>query len=545
MPDIDDKNRKCGLYVRVSTQNQAEEGESLDEQIERLKNFCKYKGWSNVTIYREEGFSGKDTKRPEFQRMMADIHKGKINTVIVKKIDRLSRSIIDFENIYKIFETKEVDLISLQENFDTSTALGRGVIRIVLVFAQLEREQTSERTIDVLAYRAKQGLFNGGYPRLGYDIDYENKCLVPNKSEIPVLREAFKLYVEKGSLSETAKVLNTKGYRMKSWTSRRAGRKRGGYKFNKNSLARILKDPTYIGKTRYKGQTYEGQHPAIIDESLFHTVQSMINANYTTKTGYRQDGHKFLLKGLVKCASCHTAMIPSFSISKGKEYYYYRCKTNEDSSRGICKIGSVNARQLESLVVEELKFLANDPGIVEGVVESATKEQKQKVKEILSKKKVLQDKLIQVDKKARNLLDIIGDKGKGGHNTNYLLKELDGLDEQAKQLKKEIDFIDFEANKYQSKIINAETVRDNFKVFKDVYDHLTTDERFDLMHLLIKGIVYYEDSEPDRTGKKNGKIKMDLWELPSIDPQNLNSANGFAESIAWRGGRGSNPRPPT
>jgi len=256
MPEIDNKDRRCALYVRVSTSNQAEEGESLDEQIERLKNFCSYKGWKNLTVYREEGFSGKDMKRPEFQRMMVDVHKGNINTVIVKKIDRLSRSIIDFENIYKLFETKGVDLVSLQENFDTSTALGRGVIRIVLVFAQLEREQTSERTMDVFAYRAKQGLFNGGYPRLGYDIDYDNKCLIPNALEIPVAKEAFETYIKLGSLSETAKSLNSKGHRMKSWTSKSVN-ERGGYKFNKNSLSRILKDPIYIGKIKYKGQIYD------------------------------------------------------------------------------------------------------------------------------------------------------------------------------------------------------------------------------------------------------------------------------------------------
>lgn len=164
-----------------------------------------------------------------------------------------------------------------------------------------------------MAYRAKQGLFNGGYPRLGYNIDYDNKCLIPDESEIPIVEEAFKTYISKGSLSEAAKTLNAKGYRMKSWTSR-GGNKRGGYRFNKNSLGRILKDPIYIGKIKYKGQIYDGQQPAIVEESLFYAVQSMLNANLATRTGYREDGHKFLLKSLVRCGSCHTAMIPSFSV---------------------------------------------------------------------------------------------------------------------------------------------------------------------------------------------------------------------------------------
>lgn len=247
MTEMKDMDRKCALYPRVSTPNQAEEGESLDEQVEKLRNFCAYKGWNSIHVYREEGFSGKDTKRPAFQRLMADVHKGKINTVIVKKVDRLSRSIIDFENIYKAFDEKNVDLISLQENFDTSTAIGRAVIRIVLVFAQMEREQTSERTMDVMAFRAKQGMFNGGYPRLGYDIDYENKRLVVNEPEALIAKEIFELYLQKGSLSETAKALNEKGYRLKAWTAR-TGRTMGGEKFAKNSLNRILRDPVYVGK---------------------------------------------------------------------------------------------------------------------------------------------------------------------------------------------------------------------------------------------------------------------------------------------------------
>lgn len=149
-----------------------------------------------------------------------------------------------------------------------------------------------------------------------------------------------------------------------------------------------------------------------------------------------------------------------------------------------------------------MKFLAKDQRIIEGVVESATKEQKEKVKERSSKKKGLQDKLTHIDKNAKNLIAILGESGKKGHKTNYILKEIDELEEQAKQIKKEIDFIDFELNNYESKIINADTIRENFKVFKKVYDHLTMDEKYDLMHLIIKNIVYYEDAKPDKTGKK-------------------------------------------
>jgi site-specific DNA recombinase len=533
MPEVLDKDRKCALYVRVSTSNQAEEGESLDEQIQKLKGYCSYKNWKHYAVYREEGFSGKDLKRPAFQNMMADIQRGKINTVIVKKIDRLSRSIIDFENVYKLFDDKGIDLISIQENFDTSTAIGRSVIRIVLIFAQLEREQTSERTIDVMAYRAKQGLFNGGYPRLGYDIDYENKCLVPNKSEMHTVKEIFTTYLKLGSLSETAQDLNNKGYRLKSWTTS-AGKKRVGEKFQKNNVSRILNDPVYIGKIKYKTNIYNGQQKAIISDDLFYSVQTILHANNLTKTGYRQkDGNNFFLKGLLYCGSCHSAMAPSFAYSKGKKYFYYRCTVDNDRSKKICRIGSVQARKLEEIVVDELKFLATEPQIIEGVVENATKEHREKVKVLTDKKRILQDRLLQVDKKAKNLLEVLGEGRRKGANAGYIAKEIDQLDIQAGQLKKEIEAISFEANELENKIISADVIRDNFLVFKDVYDHLIADEKYDLLHLLIRKIVYFEEDKADKDGKKKGKIKMDLWELPPINPSKLDSASNFAESAFW------------
>lgn len=532
MPDIIDSDRKCALYVRVSTVNQAEDGESLDEQVRTLENYCAYRKWLNPVVYREEGFSGKNLKRPAFQQMMRDIDKGKINTVIVKKIDRLSRSIMDFEGLYTLFQESNVDLISTQENFDTSTAIGRSVIRIVLIFAQLEREQTSERTIDVMAYRARQGMFNGGYPRLGYDIDYEKKCLVPNPREIPILQEVFSTYCRLGSLSETANELNAKGYRLKSWVTS-SGKSRGGEKFQKNSVSRILNDPIYLGKTRYKKQVFDGQHPAILSEELYEAAQEILQKNNATKTGYRQNDNTFLLKGLVKCQVCGSAMAPSFALSKGKKYFYYRCVVDNDKSKRECRVGSVHARKLEELVVDELKHLTKDPRIIEGVVEQASANQRLKINELSKKKAALQDMLVQTDRKAKNLVGVLSETGGTGVQTNYIIKEIEALEGQSKQLKSELEIIDFEANEVGNKIVDAEIILENLKVFRDIFDHLTVSEQFDLLHLLIKKIVYYEGEEKDQDGKKVGKMKMDLWELPPLDPSKINPANGFAESIVW------------
>lgn len=504
---------KYALYARVSTREQASDGDSLNEQIQRMETYCSYRGIKNWAIYREEGYSGKDTKRPEFQRMMADIERGLIQAVVVKKIDRLSRSIIDFENIYNFLESKEVTLNSLNESFDTSTAIGRAAIRVILVFAQMEREQISERTKDVMEHRALQGYFNGGYPRLGFDL-VDNR-LVINDAEALIVKEIYKTYLQKGALSKTASELNAKGYRMKVWTTQK-GENRGGSEFSKSNLPRILHDPVYIGKMKYKNHIREGTHPAIIEEDVFSAVQAMLNTNLVTKTGFRESGDKFLLRGLISCGACKSAMTPSFSLSKGKEYHYYRCTVDTDRSKKQCHIASVNAKNLERLVIDELKEITKHQEIIDNVVKQALKEQCHATEEWKAKKKVLRDQLSQTDKKLANLLSVIESQGKKATKLTAILEEIDALHAHSAQLKKEIENIDLQISVSEQEIFSAETIRENLSVFRDIFDHLTPDEQYDLLHLLIKKLVYYEDKDQATDGSKSGKIKMELWELPEL-----------------------------
>jgi site-specific DNA recombinase len=445
--------------------------------------------------------------------------------------------------VYKIFESRGVDFVSLQENFDTSTAIGRAILRVILVFAQLEREQTAERTKDVMAFRAQQGLYNGGYPIVGYDIDYTSKTLIPCEAEIPVAREMFTAYVETASLALAAKVLNEKGYRTKTWIARN-GKRFPAMKFTKSNLSRALRNPLYIGKIAFKGKTYDGKHPGIIDTDIFSVVQTMLDSNNISKTAYRAGGNKFLLRGLIQCASCHSMMTPSFALSKGKKYFYYRCTVSNDSSKKQCRVGSVSAKQIENLVVDQLKHLGENPVIIESVTAQALSEQREQVNTIAAKKKTLQDKLSQIGRQAKNLVAVLAETGREGQQTKHILQELKELQDQEVQLSNEIESTALTMNQMEGRIVSSEVIRDNLKMFKDVYAQLTQEEKYDLLHLLLKKIVYYEDREADHNGKKKGKIKMDLWELPPIDPSYLNPANGFAESRFWLPGQDSNLQHP-
>jgi site-specific DNA recombinase len=250
-------DKLCGLYVRVSTERQSEiKDGSLDTQADRLKQYAGFREkspsesnkppkWKIVHVYREEGKSGKDTERPELQRLLSDIANGKINTVLCTKIDRITRSLIDFYKLNDTFKKHHIDFISLEEGFDTSTPMGQAMLKMTLVWAELEREQTSKRTKDKMLWRAQQGLWNGGHV-LGYDL--VDKKLVINQREAKLVNLVFKKYLELGSVLKVVEFLNDHGYRTKEYISRRKEHKKGGSLFYNQYVSHILTNKLYLGK---------------------------------------------------------------------------------------------------------------------------------------------------------------------------------------------------------------------------------------------------------------------------------------------------------
>ena len=414
-----------------------------------------------------------------------------------------------------------MDLVSLQENFDTTTAIGRGVVRIVMVFAQLEREQTSERTADIMKHMAKQGRYIGRTLPLGYD--NVDKALVVNEPEAAIVKEVFETYIREGSLLKTAQALNKKGYRMKKWITK-AGKERGGGRFSKDSVNRMLRDKHYIGQVVHKGQAYEGQHEGFVDEALFQRVQEILDQNRVTATGARHQ-HTFLLKGLVRCAACDKAMIPAASTGRhGIIYKYYRCLNDQGEYSEKCPIGSVNAEELENLVVQELKELAKDPRIVEGVVEEACGQSAQEVEEFTVKRRGLLAEANELKEKAGKVVNVLARYGDQGDKTDLLMNDLQDFRTREKALRQEADILEFQIQDAASRVISAETVREHFKLFKRVWDHLTTEEQAELMQLLVRRITYFEGpAVMGRDGKRKkkvypGKVRVDFWDLDALEP---------------------------
>jgi DNA invertase Pin-like site-specific DNA recombinase len=474
--------------------------------------------------------------------MIEDIKKELINTVVVKKIDRISRSILDFERLYMFFAEKKITFKALQGSIETETAIGRGMMRSVLVFAQMERELTAERTRDGMASKGSHGGYLGGYPILGYDIDYEASKFIPNENERPIVQMIFEIYRKTGSLSETAKQLNEKGYRTKEWTSKKKRRHAAG-KFGKSGLSRMLKSPLYIGMRAYKGGIVKGEQEAIIEKELFDEVQKILAINNVTKKSLRSSSKEFLLSGLVRCGTCRSGMGPSYSTSKGRPYFYYRCWRDNDRSKDPCTVKRIKARELEKLVVNELKQLGRNPHILKEVAENAVKADREKVKEFTDKIAGLEKTMHQIRQEAKNLLSVLREEGSEAKNCSFVIDELKGLEQRESQIKTQIGELEIEKSVAETRIIDVNVVYENVKEFNAVFDKLSLQDKFDLIHLVVKRITYYDQPlKKDKQGK-SGKIKMDLWELP-IGPPDLdpNSANykGFAESRIWLLGHDSN-----
>ena len=272
--------KKVAIYARVSTEDQAKEGFSLDNQLEKLRSYCKARGWKIVGEYVDDGYSGRDIKRPAYQKMMEDIDKWDV--LLVMKMDRIHRNSKNFMLMMEQLRQKNKEFVSMTESLDTSTAMGRFVMDIIQRIAQLESEQIGERVYDGMRQKAKQGVGLLGSPA-PYGYRYENGKLVGIKEELDNVKEIYKMYLEGKSLQEIVDWFNEKGVKGKK-----------GGKWDKKTISRILSNPVYCGLVEWEDILFKGNHEAIISIEEFNKVQLM------KAEKARRKGKVFIIEGLEK-----------------------------------------------------------------------------------------------------------------------------------------------------------------------------------------------------------------------------------------------------
>ena len=287
---------RCAIYTRKSSEEGLEqEFNSLQAQREACEAFIssqRHEGWVCLpACYADGGFSGATMDRPALQRLLADIAAGRVDIVVVYKIDRLTRSLADFAKIVEILDARTASFVSVTQQFNTTTSMGRLTLNVLLSFAQFEREVIGERIRDKIAASKQKGMWMGGVPPLGYRV--QDRKLVIVESEAELVRAIFRRYAELGSVRLLKEELKARGIGSKSWTSA-SGRLRGGKPFSRGALYLILRNRLYRGEIGHKGQSHLGEHTPIIDPPLWDAVQAQLASNAAVRNGTRTRQRRLL-----------------------------------------------------------------------------------------------------------------------------------------------------------------------------------------------------------------------------------------------------------
>ena len=470
-----------GIYVRVSTQEQAREGHSLQEQEDRLRAFCTAKGWNIVRVYVDGGFSGANIERPELKRMLKDIDDGKIKTVLVYKLDRLSRSQKDtLHLIEEVFMKKGIDFVSMNENLDTSTPYGRAMIGILSAFAQLEREQIRERMEMGRAGRAKEGRFHGGgFNPIGYD--YIDDDLIINEYEKMQIRKIYDMYVNEHQPVHAIKTaLNEAGYTHTN-----------GTKWTDTTVRSCLFTPLYKGDIVYKGHTYDGLHIPIYTQEEFDRIMKEKDIRDTSKKGQRATPFKrsSLLSGMCWCGKCGARYYAKQNRkqSNGVVYKYYTCYSKGKSNPRMkmaddCDNKTYNTRDLDAIILDEIKKLSFDHNLVDTMVDSHDST------DVTAELTETQKRLDSVDEQISRLTDLFAT---GLIDMDMLQDKVAVLSEEKQKLTETIE--NLEAS-FEPPVMTRDEAISIIDEINAKIENAPMDELRELLGALIDKIMIYDDT---------------------------------------------------
>lgn len=468
---------KVVLYIRVSTQEQANEGYSVGEQTERLKKYVDAMDWEVVKIFVDPGYSGSNIDRPGLKELIKEVESGDVDKVVVYKLDRLSRSQLDtLYLIEKVFLANGTDFVSMSENFDTSTPFGRAMIGILAVFAQLEREQIKERMTMGKEARAKDGKWGGGLVPIGYDYNKERDLLEINEYEAMQIRELFDLFLKGIPLREIARIFTDKGYTHKygEWESYR--------------LRKILLNRDYLGYIKFRDTYYKANHTPIISEEIFEQAQILLKQRYDQylELNHRKGKQTTYLGGMLYCKHCGGKYTKTRGGSKpyGPIIYYScysRCKKVKKMIKDPnCKNKNWREDVLDEIVLNEIKKLALDPEYIDTLRDAKTVES-----ETPDKSKILKDEIEKIDEQISRFMDLYGI---GKFTIEQVSQKIDPLNAKRSALEKELDKL-----KSERGAIDDDRVNEILSSFEDILERSDLDE----IRLLIESLIYYIDLDDD------------------------------------------------
>lgn len=483
----DGKIMRVGCYIRVSTQEQAKEGYSIGAQTERLKSYCVARGWVASQMYTDPGFSGAKLERPALQKLISDVKSHRIDLVLVYKLDRLSRSQKDtLFLIEDVFIKNDVAFVSINENFDTSTAFGRAMIGILSVFAQLEREQIKERTQMGRAERAKIGLWHGGgFVPIGYDYNEAAGALTINEYEAMQVREVFDLYVNKHySFNKIQQHMMQNGYR----------HKHGGW-LHTSTIKNVLHNNIYLSTITWEGNDYEGQHEAILSSELFLSAQKRLEDTKWKKGGTPKISpfsSTQLLSGILYCGNCGGRYFGSGAYrgshklpNSEREYVhiyscYSRAKTKKEMIKDpSCKNANWRVERLDKYVTDLISSLNFDDNFdqIASKPPSDTEE--------LTVKKTIENQIAILDGQMTRILDLLQYQNLPMEKA---VERLEGIAKEKSALESTLDGMNI-----KQAPVSHDEARETIRDAAEILANGSLETKRELIQSLIESITIYEN----------------------------------------------------
>jgi len=510
----DERRRKLriALYIRVSTQRQASEGDSLEAQQNAMHRLIEDRkqldGWEveSVTPYIEAGRSGKDMNRPQMQRLQADVRDGKIDVVIAFKIDRVSRSVRDFLNLWHFFEEHNVELVILKEKFDTSHPAGEFLMVILLGFAQMERRVIGDRTQAVMEDRANRGLSNGGC-RYGYKSDpKERGRLIPDPEWAKIIQENFFDAVERlGSAGAVQRELIERWQITVPKRDTRSGKVIGGKPFTKQQVMRILRNPLYIGQIIWGEIVCENCHEPLISKEQFERVQAILDQttkHRSNRTAGR--GRDYTLRGLVRCR-CGAVMTPKSATGRNGKHRYYECTRKNHLGRTECAARGIPAEPLEAAVVARVAEIGTSEDARMQIITEALKLVDSNAHLAEKEAENVRNRRAVVKAEINRLVAVL--KKSGDQVFESIREEMARLETEKRELDEKLRELQTRKTPLDEVTARAKTFIENWKGLGQLLSDITGDERRKLLEQFVEVIQL----TPDRDDPKKGTYVMRLF----------------------------------
>ncbi|MCR9197638.1 MAG: recombinase family protein [Planctomycetaceae bacterium] len=501
-------------YVWVSSQRQATEGDSLVAQQNEIEQEVAFRsrreGWEvdSIEFYVDAGRSAKNQNRPQLKRLKRDISNGKVDVVICFKLDRITRSLKDFVDLWELFADHDVDVISVREKFDTSMPTGEAMVQLIMVFAQLERKMTAERTVAIMRDRAERGLWNGGHV-LGYTC-VDGKLIVEDEGAA-VVRSIFDGFEELGSAGAITRRLGENGVRYPVYKTR-TDKVRGGNLFNKQKIIGILRNPVYIGKVCWGESEVDDCHQPLISKEQFNRVQSKIGTSTKRRTNNKKPrGRQYLLSGLLRC-SCGAHMVGYSTHGRNKVYFYYQCtRQSHEAGKTSCNAPRIPAKALEEAVIGRIRDIGQHVEAREKIVDRAIECLAGEGDRLKQEEEIVRRQQQQTQADIKRLVDVL--KSLGANGLESVESELRQLEKDRKELKRRLKEI-------QESQAPAEQISADAKAFVEAWedvgailDAATPDEQAQVLRHYVE-VLELHPSEEDKGLKGTYVLKL----FPEVRP---------------------------